>query len=246
MTAATALRATALPMPTVAVTPARRTVGRSDYGQRVLTVGFIGSTSVLLGTEKVFVECGRCTNGTGTLSCFGHVYGGVCFECNGAGVRVYGATVEAAQRKVRSAQAAALRAQAAADQAAADYAAALPGIIAAAYVAALAEDDQRNAAAAAQAAAEAAQSFAGVEGDKITFTGTVTVTFACESVYGTRYMVIVEGTGANAGQTVKTVGTSAFHFEAERGDVVTVKATVKGQEVYKGTKQTVVIRPKAV
>lgn len=239
MTAATALRATALPMPAV-VTGETVRKGRSTV--QAITVG---GRDLFLGSEGVYSECGRCS-GRGWISAFGHVYDGVCFECNTVGVRPFAASIEAAQRKVRSAQAKALRAQAEAVAAEQARLAALPGIIAAAHVAALAEDDQREAAAREAAARTAAQRFIGTEGDKITFTGKVVVTFDMESVYGTRVLVVIEGTGTDAGATLKTVGTSAFHFAAERGEVVTVKATVKDHETYNGTKQTVVLRPKAV
>lgn len=246
MTAATALRATALPMPVVITTEDYRTVGRVEC-RRMVAALTIGDTALLLGsTGTVYRECGRCTAGTGTLACFGHVYGGICFECNGAGVRQYGETIEAAQRKVRSAQAKAARAAAAAQAAADAYAAALPAIVEAAHIAALAEQDQREAAARDAQAAADAQRYLGETGAKITFTGKVVVTYTCESVYGTRYLVVIEGQGDDAGATVKTIGTSEFHYAAERGEVVTIKATVKDHEEYRGTKQTVVIRPKAL
>lgn len=245
MNAAAKINASALPMPTVTEGDAIKVGGWYPAPASNVREVVIGDVTLLAGTEAVYDYCGRC-GGKGGFGHYGHVYGGVCYGCNGSGISRFADTMDKAQRKVRSGQAAAMRAQAAADQAAAEYAAALPAKIEAAHVEALAEQVTRDEAAAAAAAKTASQRYAGEVGSKIAFTGKVVVTFACESVYGTRYMVVIEGEGDDAGAVVKTTGTSKFHYAAERGDVVTIKATVKEHDVYNGTKQTVVIRPKAV
>lgn len=62
----------------------------------------------LKGTDRVREECGKC-GGRGSIMAFGHVYGGVCFDCNGAGsLSVLVRTVRARQTRERKANAEAM------------------------------------------------------------------------------------------------------------------------------------------
>lgn len=88
--------------------------------------------------------------------------------------------------------------------------------------------------------------YIGAEGDKVTMTGTVTKALAVETNYGfhpeTSILLIVED-----GPTVlKTFTKAAWAFDIDQGDTITVTATVKKHADYKGTKQTVVNRPKLI
>lgn len=83
-----------------------------------------------------------------------------------------------------------------------------------------------------------------VEGEKVTVTGTITVTHGFETMYGWSRLVIVEGSGDFEGVTVKMMGTSKAIYAAERGQAVEVTATVKDFEEYDGVPQTVVKLPK--
>lgn len=76
-------------------------------------------------------------------------------------------------------------------------------------------------------------------GDKITVEGVVTVTYRSESDFGPKMMIIIEGTGAHEGVTVKWGGTAAAIWTLGRGDHVTITGKVKGHSEYNGTPQTV-------
>jgi hypothetical protein len=239
------VKATALPLPEVSAEGTAVIIGRFDAkGPVKATLRTIGTQEVILSRDggTVYRLCGYCDGGLRVE--YGHVLGGVCFYCGGGGVKVFAKTTEEAQRKVRSAQAAELRRQAKdvleapAREAAA--AAALAEAREKAHGEALAEQARRDA----EQAVRDAQRYAGVEGGKVTVTGTVKVNAHVESRYGSSRLVIIEGTGDDAGVTLKTFGTSAWHYDVEVGDDVEVTATVKSHEVYGGTKQTSVIRPK--
>lgn len=92
------------------------------------------------------------------------------------------------------------------------------------------------------------QRFGGQPGEKITFTGRITKTFCGASDYGLYYMVVVEGIDTYQGVTFKMTGTSKLHIELQdaEDDIVTITATVKKHDMYKGTKQTVMLRPKLI
>lgn len=83
----------------------------------------------------------------------------------------------------------------------------------------------------------------------VTVTGTITVAASFESTNfngfpETKRVVIVEGSGADEGVTVKMMGGAQALWDAERGQVVEVKGTVKEFSEYRGVPQTVFIRPK--
>lgn len=232
------LKATALPLPEVALGEKvtlgfrdRKTVTTVVIGEQVLVRRVDGSLAAL---------CGVCSQG-GLRPEYAHVFDGQCFYCRGTGLRAFAADEVAAKRKVRSAQAADIRRAAKAEieapAIAAAEAAALAASIEIAHGAALTEQARRDA----EAAAFEAQRFLGSVGDKITVVGTVKVNAHVESRYGSSRLVIIEAEG---GVTLKTFGTSAFHYDVEVGDEVEVTATVKDHEVYRGVKQTAIVRPK--
>lgn len=76
--------------------------------------------------------------------------------------------------------------------------------------------------------------------DKVTVTGTVAVAMTVPGyAYGSSdKLVVIEGTGDDAGVTVKVVGSAAWLWEVERGDAVTVTGKVKRHTDYNGTPQT--------
>lgn len=83
---------------------------------------------------------------------------------------------------------------------------------------------------------------------KITVTGKVTRTIELEPVdvgYGNvsyRRMILIEGTGEQAGCIFKWIGTSNLAFELEEEAQVKLAATVKKHDIYNDTKQTVITR----
>lgn len=192
---------------------------------------------------RIYTACSECVNGY--KAHYAGIHGGVCFQCNGSVLKLYAESIEKAQRKARSKTAAGMRqaakwaAEAPAREAAA--AAAKQKMLDEAHARALEELTRMDA----LEAKQASQRFAGTIGGKVTVTGTVAVSMLIEGHYGSSCLVIVEGTGDDTGITLKSFGTSAWHWDTEKGEAVTVTATVKDHEVYDGTKQTVVIRPKA-
>ncbi len=86
--------------------------------------------------------------------------------------------------------------------------------------------------------------YAGDVKDKITVTGTVSYVQGIEGVYGFSLLIVVKGTGADEGVTVKTYTTSKTADDLETGDAVTVSATVKKHDTYRDSKTTVVTRAK--
>lgn len=86
--------------------------------------------------------------------------------------------------------------------------------------------------------------YAGTKGEKITVTGPITRLVPVETNYGyspsTSMLVIVKD-----GTTVAKMFTAAaWAFDVEQGAEVTITGTVKDHEEYRGTKQTVLTRPK--
>lgn len=84
--------------------------------------------------------------------------------------------------------------------------------------------------------------FVGAVGEKLTFTGTVAHLTPVESDWGTSMLVTVE----DGKHVFKMFTSAAWAWEVEQGQQVTVKATVKLHEAYKGVNQTQVVRPKKV
>lgn len=87
----------------------------------------------------------------------------------------------------------------------------------------------------AKAEAAAVSEFVGTVGKREVFTGTVTAVIPYETMYGTgRVVKMADG----AGNVLKSLTSGAWAYGLEVGDVVTVKATVKAHETYRGAKET--------
>jgi hypothetical protein len=80
----------------------------------------------------------------------------------------------------------------------------------------------------------------GAVGDKLTFNITVERIIVLESIYGTNFITIANDEHGNA---ITYKGRSNI---GNKGDTVTIKASVKEHTEYNGVKQTVVQRPKKV
>ena len=89
-------------------------------------------------------------------------------------------------------------------------------------------------------AARANSQHLGAVGDKVTLTITVERVIVLESQFGTNYITIARDEQGNA---VTYKGRTDI---GNKGDVNTIKASVKEHTVYNGIKQTVVQRPKLV
>lgn len=90
--------------------------------------------------------------------------------------------------------------------------------------------------------AKAATEYVGQVGDTVTVTGKVTVTLPIDGMYGQSVLLVL----TDGKVTAKTYTTAKWAWAAERGDTLTLTGTVKAQEEYEGTKQTVLARPKVV
>ena len=84
------------------------------------------------------------------------------------------------------------------------------------------------------------------KGDKVTITGTVTKALATENTFGYHPEISILLVIEDGPTVLKTFTKAAWAFDIDQGDTVTVTATVKNHEDYKGTKQTVVKRPKLI
>lgn len=189
-----------------------------------------------VGTDRVPAPCSRC-GGSGYFQCYGHIYGGRCFQCGGNGQG--SVSVTTARKHARTdafnteyaAEIAAARAvvaaAAAAAQAAADFAAD--------YDAAIAENARR---------AAMVQGFLGQADEKIAFTATVTVAKYISGSYNRSSSMFLVFT-TDSGQVASGFSSSQTVMGLERGDQVTVTAKVKKTESYRGQDQTVVTAIKA-
>lgn len=212
------------------------TVGHEQFRRTVSTVVIDGETFAHLSDDRVRRICGRC-GGSGVKPEFGHVYQGECFDCRYTGLTTTWKSLQdaqkAAQRRAKAAERAAAKrdAEAAkrlAEQRERDHADALR------------EDERRT-----ELARRADSSrYAAEVGSKVTVTGRVTIHKVVEGFYGSSVFAIIEGTGEDAGITVKVFGTGAFLWNIDRDDNVTLTATVKSHDTYQGVKQTTVTRAK--
>ena len=82
-------------------------------------------------------------------------------------------------------------------------------------------------------------SHVGQTGDRIDITATITVVKAIDGFYGISYFTILEN---SKGDVFKYVGSAEL---GEKGQTITMKATVKGHAEYDGVNQTVINRPKS-
>lgn len=67
-------------------------LGRTDYGwgvpaDAVTVEGEPFAVRHTSGGDFYYSPCGKCSDWSGTIIAFGHVLGGVCFDCNGKGWR---------------------------------------------------------------------------------------------------------------------------------------------------------------
>ncbi|MFE0490108.1 hypothetical protein [Streptomyces griseoaurantiacus] len=97
-------------------------------------------------------------------------------------------------------------------------------------------------------AAQTTARYAGEVDEKVTVTGVIKVYKPSTAQYGyrttTNVFMIVEGTGADAGVTLKLSTAAAAAFDVDRGDTITVTGTVKAREERGGIPQTKIARPK--
>jgi hypothetical protein len=85
---------------------------------------------------------------------------------------------------------------------------------------------------------------AGAVGDKVTVTGTVTTAREVDGLYGTTFLVVVKGTGADEGVTLKSFTTAKSAWDLELGMAVSVTATIKDHKTYQDSAEDMVSRPK--
>lgn len=177
--------------------------------------------------------CGRC-GGQGRIPSYGHVEGGICFKCNGSPL---GAIADIASLKEK-----AERLRIAQEKREAKRMAE--------WEKKEAERKAREAKwqaekdAAREARASQSKHLEAEVGQRTEVTGTVVLARRIEGdVYGDKMLIILD---CGDGVTVKTFSTSAWVWNVDRGDVVTVKATVKEHGEYKGEKSTMVTRAQLV
>lgn len=101
--------------------------------------------------------------------------------------------------------------------------------------------EERARAKAEREAANAAITYLGTEGEKVTVTGVVTRAQIVHSTYGSSRMFVID-CGAHV---IKTFTTAKWSEDVDEKDTVTVTGTVKRHEEYEGVKQTVLTRCKA-
>lgn len=90
-------------------------------------------------------------------------------------------------------------------------------------------------------AATESNEYLGAKGEKITVTGTVTVSRIINGYYGDRVLVVVQ---TEAG-LVKTFTTAEWAWDVAVGQEVEISGTVKDLDEFRGERQTVLTRPKA-
>jgi ssDNA-binding Zn-finger/Zn-ribbon topoisomerase 1 len=78
-------------------------------------------------------------------------------------------------------------------------------------------------------------------GDRVDVEATVVLTMSVESFYGESRLVVFR---TDEGNALKTFGTGLSLWGPQRGDLVTVRGTVKDFDTYEGEKQTVLTRVK--
>lgn len=225
------------------ITP--RMIGHGQYARRVTPVQLEGVTLYRDDAGTLHRECGRC-GGRGQIAEYGHVFAGVCYECNYAGVRKAYATEDEALKSIRKAVRAAARRQAKAD--------AITAVAIAARVSPEAIDRAHDAALRTQAQLEVkaskaqASRYAGNVGDRVTVTGIVAVAMNVEgSDFRTgrpvtnRFVIVTTDDGV----TLKLSGSAAVLYEVSRNETVTMTATVKAHQLGRdGEAVTTAMRPK--
>ena len=190
------------------------------------TEPYVGGTFTKNDKLYGYQECYKC-QGTGILPWHAHIAKGVCFACGGAkkrGVRLYSERENASQRR-RIAK------QIGLENARRHITCELNSL---SRIKGAVQKGFRNIE---RLRAKAASGYVGEVGQRIDIEATVTFVMGFDGFYGTTYInTLVDRDG------------NVFVYKgkhlASKGDQVTLKATVKDHSVYKGTKQTVINRPK--
>lgn len=224
-------------------------LGHGDYARTVTPIQLEGTTLYQDAAGTIHKACGRCS-GTGKVWAM-HVYAGECFECHHAGVRRFADDLDSATAKLKKAARAAARREAKrqAEVDAAEAARCTPEAIAAAHELALKVNERENA----KAAAVEASRHVGAPGDRVTVKGVVAVAMDVEAEDfrtgrpTTKRFVIVKGHGEDDGITLKLTGTAQALYDIEKGEDVTITASVKAHTTGRdGEAVTTAIRPKLV
>lgn len=226
--------------PSIATSQDRRNIGRyGQWAEIVVVRGMFGWTDRYAQIDGIlYRECGRCSDFTGTLREYGHVFEGVCFLCNGRGYRAQGIVkVETAvtrlDRQVRKEIARLAQVEAARPAMIARELAFRAELVAKAEVAAYAEAERRG-----------AMRYAGQVGEKVQVSGAVRTALVLEPIqYGwsSSMLLVID---SHDGIVVKVVTTASWAWNVERGQDVTITGTVKALEEYRGVLQTVVKSPR--
>ena len=174
-------------------------------------------------------ECFKC-NGTGYLEYFAHNESGRCFQCQGDKVlsfRLYNEKQAAAQRrryhnklKVSAARA-----------------------LVNSEITALRDmkhSVRHGLRQIERLRANAASGYVGEIGDRIEFDVTLVFVMGFDGFYGTTWINVMRDADGNV---IAYKGSACL---GQKGDTFKVKGTVKDHALYKGTKQTVINRPKVV
>lgn len=202
---------------------------KSDLLGTVVLTSYVDPHPGKVGTDRVAAPCSRC-GGSGHFDCWGHIYGGRCFQCGGNGQGSI--SVATARKHARvaafNAEYATQIADARAVVAAAAEAAQAAADFAADWDAAHAENARR---------ASLVQGFLGTVGEKVAFTGTVTVAKYISGSYNRSSSMFLVFTADN-GQVATGFSSSQTVMGLERGDRVEVTAKVKATDAFNGQQQT--------
>ena len=195
--------------------------------------------------ENVVVErvCGRC----GGSGLFSH-YHGVCYQCNGHSsrwtqlieIKTYARSVKANKtakaRKDKEREEREQARQAAAEAGQRKWCEENGhGHITFAELDAKREEERVKEA--------ANSSFVGKVGESIEIEGKVIVTKEILSQYGTSMLLMLKDAEGNK---IKTFSSAKWIWSINTGDTLTIKATVKDHEEYRGEKNTVIKRPRLI
>lgn len=220
-----------------------KTIGRFDYRTLqtvpLATIQFRDDVfaAYMLADGRVATPCWKCSTEPqpGSLRHFDGIYDGVCFACRGRGFTSTAPSLDDyAKRQRANARARDRRAakkEAEREARAAEFAA---------------REAERLAAEAAEAAERDARlaeiAYLGEIGEKVTFTGTVRAAMTVDGyAYGTtqRFLVVV-----GDGFVAKAYTSAAWAYDVERGETVTIAATVKRHDERDGERVTLVKSPK--
>ena len=198
------------------------------------------ATYVLKG-GRFYTMCGRC-GGKGFIRGFEHVENAVCFACRGDSLDLFATDKDELFERIRPAWLRArrenLKRLAKAEAHEQKVAVLLDAQIEAGYRAMAREVEALE--------TTKESTHIGTIGEKITATGEVVFTTRYETFYGYRETFNAMVKIATPDGAVILKGTTAFLFDLEKGDTVTVVGKVKDHGEYKGEKQTVLVRPKRI